>query len=136
MQSREAVILTYLGLLPFILLTLGYYLTDELFYKKTLLDYGVVISAYLYGTHWGLTLKSNCHNTTPYLLRSNFSALILVFLISSGLIVPWTLGALFIYALYADYILYCDNIIDARYWRMRLMATLGVCTIVLASQNH
>ncbi len=134
--------LTFAGTLPFIgcaiLITLGIDAIIGLGETVTILAvYGLVIATFMAGAHWGNHLALNDNNpwTARLPLLSNIIALVLwlgfLSLSTGGFI--WLLIIAFMALLFIDYNLNADQVISARYFKVRKYVTLIVVISLLLS---
>ena len=143
--DRHALILTYLGALPFVFSVflainahisfpeiLGGDIAYAAFKAKALAhSYAVVILSFLGGIYWGISLGEQV--TRRLYVVSNIIALsgwfsFIVFAQSEGLIV--TLVA-FLVALWVDKKAYNRDMIPAWFWHLRIRITSIVCLCLL-----
>ena len=124
--------LIFAGIVPFILaliLKLNIFILPIIGEDKLILGYSIIISAFIAGSHWGISLKSSSSFT---IISSNLLALIILFLflwhqhIASiaifGFVLTFQLGI--------DAILLKQQLITKSYWHYRCLATLVVISII------
>lgn len=133
-DQRLYTILAFAGAVPFVaaavLLLLGYDTFGRLGDVSHLAQsYGLAIACFLAGAHWALYLGRE-HAIRPNLfLASNVVVLgvWIPYLLAPGGIAIVALLIAFLFLLYVDLRLLGLAIIDARYFRMRLVVTAIVC---------
>lgn len=120
--------LTYLGIIPFILLGLtGLNATPVNFDAVNI--YAVVILAFLGGSHWGLAVKEKelseilIHSITLTLLTSVYAAKASFSVLG--------ICSLFLYALFIDNLLYKKEQISWDYLAMRIQITTATCLVLI-----
>ena len=132
--------LSYAGTLPFIfcafcfienihtLPLLGY--TD-----KVLSGYGLVITSFMAGSHWGqhLNLSGKWEISLPALSNINAILLWLAYIIFSFKVLLFVFVVSFLVLLSIDKILFQSNLISHKYFRTRCLVTLIVILSLIIS---
>ena len=126
--------LTYAGALPFIICTM--YLYMDIYkipilgpVKSVLSIYGLVITSFLAGAHWGQHLNVHKEQWQYFLsIVSNIIAVMLwfSFLVLSFKMLMGMFVVAFIVLLIIDYWLYLENVITRYYFQTRLFVSVIV----------
>ena len=131
--EKLASILTYCGILPFILLAIA---SATKFYYINInfiaISYGSMILSFLSGTHWAAHIFFPDKCPRYLLISSNLTALIAfgsIFILSNE--VSFIIQALcFIYILFLDYKFYTSGVMPKCLYELRCNATLVVIAMI------
>ena len=123
--------LTYLGALPFLILTIfSPYISHV---TLTGFDiYTIVILSFLSGSYWGICLEQQ--NNMPYLLISNILAILIASIAYIGMLNLLSIVFLLCSTLTVDYMLYRKEIISQQYFILRKNITTIVFLIVVLKE--
>lgn len=133
--------LTYAGTLPFILCAICFVfdvknipLLGETY--QVLSIYGLVISSFMAGSHWGQHLNFDNNKWKFFLpIFSNMSAILLwiAFLVLPFKVLLVVFAMLFLALLFVDKKLLQSNLISAEYFRVRCLVTkIVVLTLIIS----
>jgi len=134
--SRQASLLSYLGVLPFLFCAVaiiaGYEQDKATFILRA---YGAIIVSFISGIHWGLCMKDNQRKTVWLLATSNAIALLAwaSLLMHHAISALVTLTLSFVFLLAIDRKLYRLGQIELWFIKLRNRATLFVIISLVAS---
>jgi len=138
-----AIILTWLGTIPFIiaaLISLSQYIPENVFKpilyaefkaKALIHSYSVVIASFLAGIQWGVSINQN--KNTQFFIMSNVIA-IAAWLSLMAFFSTFSLSVILIaliVALFVDYRAFSLQFIPHWFWKLRKKATFVACTSML-----
>ncbi len=133
---RLHTLLIYAGTIPFVVAALLPYLGlfvfyDPNFFHYIAIQYGIVITSFLAGVHWGSYIYCNSRTNVNLFVTSNIIAIIvwLAFILLPPFWMLFVLIITFIALLIIDYRLNKDEVITDTYFHNRFIAT----AIVVAS---
>ncbi|HAT7071400.1 TPA: DUF3429 family protein [Legionella pneumophila] len=122
-------VLTYAGIIPFLLLGIAVVLdSSRLDYSVALFAYGAVIISFLCGIHWGVFLFFSQNCSRNLLFQSNAISLLgWLSVLPAMSYLTFTLQILcFLYLLILDLELYRNKVIPLWFFHLRLKATIVV----------
>ncbi len=134
--SKQACLLTYLGILPFLICTItifsGFYQEKTVFILRA---YAAVIVSFISGIHWSIGMKDSQHSTVWLLMTSNIISLLawgslLIHQVMSALIM---LTLLLVLLLVIDNKLYGMRQIEFWFIKLRRQATFFVVLCLVSS---
>jgi hypothetical protein len=134
--SKQACLLTYLGILPFLMCTItifsGWEQANAVFVLRA---YAAVIISFISGIHWGIGMKDSQHSTVWLLATSNIISLLAwgCLLIHQVMIALMTLTLLFVVLLLIDNRLYKMQQIELWFIKLRRHATFFVALCLISS---
>lgn len=130
-------VLTYAGLVPFILATLALW-WGEASAGFVLQSYSAIILSFLGGIHWGRALGAQNIYAVPLLIGSNVMALAawLTLLLNTPILIYSILMACFALHYQTDRALAKLSILTPAFLRLRGHATLGVLVCLAAALIH
>lgn len=131
-KKTTAHILTYLGILPFLLAAIASKQYPDLMglnYDEIILTYGAIIASFIAGSHWGMYLYKDTH--INLFIHSNIMALLAWFALVAD--IPGSEGILlicFFYLLFIDKQVSNAGMMEDWYLRLRIVASTLVIAIV------
>ena len=134
--AKQARLLTYLGILPFLICSITIFVGFD--QEKTvfiLRAYAVVIVSFISGIHWGIGIKDNQHSTAWLLATSNIISL----LAWGSLFIHHVISALSLLTLLLVLLLVIDHKLygmrQIKFWfiKLRRQATFFVVLCLVSS---